>query len=75
MMKPRNEDIVKKRQVKVEMRRTGETEERLERIGVTPLPSAASAAAMRTTNKGLPKDAWMLVVTNGYKRDVTTLEE
>lgn len=42
---------------------------------MTPLPSAASAAAVHATNKVLPRDAWMLVVTNGYKRDGTVLEK
>ncbi len=72
MMKPRNDESEEEAS---ESRKTGETEEWLERIVVTPLPSAASAAAVHTTNKGLSKDVWMLVVTNGYKRDVTTLEE
>lgn len=45
------------------------SEEWLERIGMTPLPSAASAAAVHTTNKGLPKDTGMLLVTNGFRRE------
>lgn len=61
--------------MKLEVIKSGKTEEHLDRIGVTPLPSAASAAAVHTTNKGLPKLAWMLVVTNGYKTDATMLEE
>lgn len=36
---------------------------------MTPLPSAASAAAVHTTNKGLPKDTGMLLVTNGFRRE------
>lgn len=50
--------LLRKRQVE------SETEEGL---GLTLLPSAASAAAVHSTNTGLPK-GMMLVVTNGFKR-------
>lgn len=45
---------MKKRQGKVDVRKT---EVGLEGINVTPLPPAASAAAVHNTEKGLPKDA------------------
>ena len=50
---------MKRRQVKVEERKTGGTEERREGVGVTPLPSAASAAAVHNTDKDAAGCQWL----------------